>query len=63
VNANEKTPYGYFELNYAGLKEHLRLRDELPGGTPWLHPGGNLEWTEDEAALKELCGRVERLRS
>jgi glycine/D-amino acid oxidase-like deaminating enzyme len=63
VNANEKTPYAYFELNYAGLKEHLRLRDELPGGAPWLHLGGNIEWAEDEAKLKELRGRVERLRS
>ena len=42
ANANEKTPYGYFELNRAGLEEHFRLRDELPGGAPWLHPGGNI---------------------
>lgn len=63
ANANEKTPRGYFELNRAGLEEHFRLRDELPGGARWLHPGGNLEWTGNEAALEELERRVERLRS
>jgi glycine/D-amino acid oxidase-like deaminating enzyme len=63
VNANEKTPYDYFELNYAGLKEHLRLRAELPGGAPWLHLGGNIEWAEDEAKLEKLYSRIERLRS
>jgi glycine/D-amino acid oxidase-like deaminating enzyme len=63
ANANKKTPYDYFELNYAGLKEHLRLHDELAGGAPWLHLGGNIEWAVDEAKLKELRERVERLRS
>ena len=65
VNANEKTPRSYFELNRAGLEEHLRLRDELPGGAgvSSFHPGGNLEWSEDEAGLKELEHRIERLRS
>jgi glycine/D-amino acid oxidase-like deaminating enzyme len=63
VNANEKIPYDYFALNYAGLREHFRLRDELPGGAPWLHPGGNLEWAEDEAGREGLRRRVGRLRS
>ena len=63
VNANDKTPRDYFELNRAGLEEHLRLCDELPGGAPWIHPGGNLEWTGDEETLEALTNRVERLRS
>jgi glycine/D-amino acid oxidase-like deaminating enzyme len=63
ANANDKTPREYFELNRAGLEEHLRLRDELPGGAPWLHPGGNLEWAGDEETLEALAYRVERLRS
>jgi glycine/D-amino acid oxidase-like deaminating enzyme len=62
ANANAKTPRDYFELNRAGLEEHFRLRDEL-GSAPWLYPGGNIEWAEDEAALEELEHRVERLRS
>jgi glycine/D-amino acid oxidase-like deaminating enzyme len=63
VNANEKTPRHYFELNRAGLEEHFRLRDELIGRAPWLSSRGNLEWTEDEAALEKLRRRVARLHS
>jgi glycine/D-amino acid oxidase-like deaminating enzyme len=63
ANANEKTPRDYFELNRAGLEEHFRLREELPDGAPWLHPGGNIEWEDDEASLEDLERRVERLRS
>ncbi len=61
VNANEKTPRDYFELNYAGLREHEALRGEL-GGAPWLHPGGNLAWARDERQQAELERRVARLR-
>lgn len=62
VNANNKTPREYFELNRAGMEEHFRLCDELPGGAPWLHRDGNLIWAEGED-LVELERRVERLRS
>ena len=57
ANSNQKTPRDYFELNAAGLREHRSLRDEL-GGAPWLHEGGNLVWSADEA---ELEARVTRL--
>ena len=57
VNSNQKTPRDYFELNYAGLREHRELRAEL-GVAPWLHDGGNLVWLADEA---ELAARVARL--
>lgn len=63
ANANDKTPRDYFELNHAGLEEHFRLRDELPIETSPFHPGGNLEWSEDGAALEVLERRIERLRS
>ena len=63
VNANEKTPRDYFELNYAGLKEHFRLVDELSGEASWLNPGGNLEWAEDEADQDKLRRKVNRLCS
>ncbi len=62
VNANSKTPREYFELNRAGMEEHLRLDGGLPGGAPWLHTGGNLIWTS-EADRDELERRVERLRT
>ena len=59
VNANDKTPREYFELNRAGMEEYRRLQDELPGGAPWLHRVGNLIWAHREA----LERRVGRLRS
>lgn len=62
LNANRKLPKEYFDLNHAGLEEHLELQEELPE-TSWLHSGGNLVWTTDEHALKELEDRVERLQS
>ncbi len=58
VNANNKLPRNYFELNVAGMREHQRLRDEIGGS--WLHSTGNLIWARDQ---EDLEGRVERLRS
>ncbi len=58
VNANNKLPREYFELNVAGMREHERLRDEMGGG--WLHPTGNLIQPTDEEDLER---RVERLRA
>ena len=60
VNANNKLPREYFELNAAGMREHERLRDEIGGD--WLHPTGNLIWAADEEQ-ENLQRRVERLRS
>lgn len=61
VNSNQKTPRDYFELNFAGLREHWRLRDEL-GEAPWFHPGGNLIWATDPEQMVELAERVDRLQ-
>src|SRR5215207_5823710 len=60
VNANNKLPHNYFELNVAGMREHERLRHEIGGG--WLHSSGNLIWAADEEQ-ENLEKRVERLRS
>ena len=62
INANQKTPRDYFELNHAGMREHERIAAEL-GGAPWLHRTGNLVWTGDPERYDELCRRVERLHS
>jgi glycine/D-amino acid oxidase-like deaminating enzyme len=60
VNANNKLPREYFELNLAGMREHERLRDEIGGG--WLHSTGNLiQATEEDQ--ENLEKRVERLIS
>jgi len=58
VNANNKLPRDYFDLNVAGMREHERLRDEIGGD--WLHSTGNLIWAADQANLER---RVERLIS
>jgi glycine/D-amino acid oxidase-like deaminating enzyme len=58
VNANNKLPREYFELNVAGMREHERLRDEIGGD--WLYTTGNLIWAKDQENLEK---RVERLRS
>lgn len=60
VNANNKTPREYFDLNVAGMEEHRRLSDELDGD--WLHETGNLILA-DGAGRSALERRVERLRS
>ncbi|MBA2535143.1 MAG: FAD-binding oxidoreductase, partial [Rubrobacter sp.] len=60
VNANNKLPRDYFELNLAGMREHERLREEIGGD--WFHPTGNLIQAPDEEQ-EDLEQRVERLRS
>jgi glycine/D-amino acid oxidase-like deaminating enzyme len=60
VNANNKLPRDYFELNLAGMREHVRLRDEM--GRDWLYSTGNLIWAAGEEQ-ENLEKRVERLRS
>jgi glycine/D-amino acid oxidase-like deaminating enzyme len=62
LNANNKTPREYFELNYAGLRVHLALEQQL-GEAPWLHHGGNIEWAGDAQQAAELEAKVGRLRS
>jgi glycine/D-amino acid oxidase-like deaminating enzyme len=60
INANNKLPRDYFELNVAGMGEHERLGDEIGGD--WLYSTGNLIWVVDEEQ-ENLEKRVERLRS
>ena len=60
VNANNKLPRDYFELNLAGMREHELLSDEISGS--WLHSTGNLIQATDEEQ-ENLEKRVERLSS
>jgi glycine/D-amino acid oxidase-like deaminating enzyme len=62
LNANNKTPREYFDLNLAGMREHVALEQQL-GEAPWLHHGGNLEWADDDRQAAELEAKVERLLS
>lgn len=60
VNANNKTPKPYFDLNVAGMEEHRRLSEELGGD--WLHETGNVIVAE-ESGREELTRKLERLRA
>jgi glycine/D-amino acid oxidase-like deaminating enzyme len=57
-----KTPRSYFELAVAAAREHAELVAG-PGGAPWYHPAGLIEWGEDERRRIVVRERVERLRA
>ena len=63
LNANNKTPRAYFDLNLDGMRAHRSLSDEpdLAGIGGYTHWTGNLIWAgrDGEAALRQ---RVERLQ-
>jgi len=61
VNANNKTPRAYYDLNVEGMRMHAALRTEA-GGAPWWHGGGNLLIARGDVADEALRRRVERLR-
>ncbi|MGH8900666.1 MAG: NAD(P)/FAD-dependent oxidoreductase [Egibacteraceae bacterium] len=61
LNANQKLPRAYFDLNVEGMRAWQRLAAEF-GNPPWYVPTGNLAWAETDAANEELHARVERLR-
>jgi glycine/D-amino acid oxidase-like deaminating enzyme len=48
VNAQNKAPHAYYELNARGLDEHRRLAAAL-GDDSWLHGGGDLNAGSGEA--------------
>lgn len=58
LNANEKTPRHYYEMNLRGMREHRVLATR---SGQWYHLVGNLEWADPTGAA-ELNARVERLR-
>ncbi len=61
VNANEKLPRSYHEINVMGMKAHDDLEAEF-GGRPWYNGGGSVEWRTDPAEARELRERVDRLK-
>src|SRR5215468_9413153 len=60
LNANDKAPRAYHDLNHAGMRAWAALSAGL-GGAPWYRPTGNIEWAEDEPGRAELAARVRRL--
>ena len=61
LNANNKPPFAYHQLNVSGMGEYFRLRDEL-GAVPWLHIDGNVEWDGSDGGAERLRDKVNRLR-
>ena len=60
LNANDKAPRAYHDLNHAGMRAWAGLAARL-GGAAWYRPAGNLEWAADAAARARLTARVRRL--
>jgi glycine/D-amino acid oxidase-like deaminating enzyme len=60
LNAVRKEPEAYHRLNADGMAAHVELAREL-GADGGHHPGGSLEWAEDDAERRELRERVARL--
>jgi glycine/D-amino acid oxidase-like deaminating enzyme len=62
VNANQKLPRDYFDLNVAAMEEYQRLAWQHAPAT-WYHRDGNLIWFSDPAQADALAERVARLQA
>lgn len=62
LNANNKPPREYHDLNVASMAEHRALEQEF-GEAPWLRMVGNLQCVTDEAGRQEMRRKGERLES
>src|SRR5579871_2577615 len=60
VNAHNKPPRPYHDLNAAGVAEHHRLAAERGGR--WFHANGCLQWAANEAGRMALLDTVARLQ-
>ncbi|WP_111719848.1 FAD-binding oxidoreductase [Homoserinimonas sp. OAct 916] len=58
VNANNKEPQSYFDLNLAGMRAHA----EIAGSGAWLQQTGHVELATDDAHRFELEERTARLQ-
>ncbi len=61
VNAHQKPPLPYHQLNVGGMQAHAVLREEF-GAAPWYHTGGSVEW-ESAAKRAAQVENVARLQS
>ncbi len=60
LNANDKAPRAYHDLNHAGMRAWAGLSADL-GGAVWYRPSGNLEWAASATGRALLAARVRRL--
>lgn len=63
VNANNKPPRAYHDLNVAGINAHKALRQEFGGKAPWLFETGNIVIGLAPDERSRLRERVARLKS
>ncbi|WP_328876181.1 FAD-binding oxidoreductase [Streptomyces sp. NBC_00287] len=61
TNSSRKLDPDYHRLNLAGMEEHTRLAEQLPGA-PSYFPSGAMQWADSESE-QWLAGNVERLHS
>lgn len=62
LNANNKQPKAYFDLNVAGMDAHRRLVSDDPTAD-WAHFTGHLQWASTEIDVAALTAKADRLRS
>src|SRR2546430_4365059 len=60
LNANDKAPRAYHDLNHAGMRAWATLSAAL-GGPSWYPPPGNSEWAGDPPGRALLAARGRRL--
>jgi D-hydroxyproline dehydrogenase subunit beta len=60
LNANDKAPRAYHDLNHAGMRAWAGLAARS-GGAAWYRPAGNLEWAQSAPGRAHLAARVRRL--
>ncbi|MGP1675434.1 MAG: NAD(P)/FAD-dependent oxidoreductase, partial [Candidatus Limnocylindrales bacterium] len=60
LNAQEKSPPAYFQINQDGMRGHRELADELGGD--WYHSGGDISIGRGEGAAK-TSDKIERHRA
>ncbi len=53
LNARDKSPRAWHDLNVAGMQAHAALRAEL-GAAPWWHGGGAMAWPVAAADVGRL---------
>lgn len=57
LNASNKTPREYFELNFAGLRENYAVAEEL-GDDSWIHASGSLVSDDYSPGLTARAARL-----
>ncbi|HEY4849882.1 MAG TPA: FAD-dependent oxidoreductase [Streptosporangiaceae bacterium] len=60
LNANNKAPRAYHDLNHAGMRAWAGLSASV-GGAAWYRPAGNIEWAASAPGRSRLAARVHRL--